>query len=71
MEGPTSESVLTAITADLRKDSERYRSIYNKTVKMLRDFFKWSNTHIRMEEVFGPKKHSKKDRTRSPRNWSK
>ncbi|KAL5777254.1 hypothetical protein ACOSP7_010180 [Xanthoceras sorbifolium] len=60
------ESVLTAITAGLRKDGELYRSIYSKPVKTLRDFYKRSNIHIRLEEAFGPKKHPKKDRSRSP-----
>ncbi|KAL5767713.1 hypothetical protein ACOSQ2_014496 [Xanthoceras sorbifolium] len=71
MESPTDESVLTAITTGLRKDDELYRSIYNRLVKMLWDFYKQSNTHIHMEEACGPKKHSKKDRSKSPQDKSK
>ncbi|KAL5798588.1 hypothetical protein ACOSQ2_003408 [Xanthoceras sorbifolium] len=71
MEIPTDESLLTAITASLQKDGELYRSIYSKPVKTLMDFYKQSNTYIRMEEGFGPKRHSKKDRRRSPRDRSK
>ncbi|KAL5820931.1 hypothetical protein ACOSQ3_022813 [Xanthoceras sorbifolium] len=65
------ESVLTAIIAGLRKDGELYQSIYSKPVKKLRDFYKRSNTHIRMEEAFEPKKHSKNYRSRSPRDRAK
>ncbi|KAL5823503.1 hypothetical protein ACOSQ3_021478 [Xanthoceras sorbifolium] len=71
MESPTDESVLTAITADLRKDRELYWSIYSKPVKTLMDFYKWSNIYIRMEEALGPKKTCNKDRSRSPRDKSK
>ncbi|KAL5759709.1 hypothetical protein ACOSQ2_018547 [Xanthoceras sorbifolium] len=40
-------------------------------MKTLRDFYKRSNTHIDMKEALGPKKHPKKDRSRSPRDRSK
>ncbi|KAL5763047.1 hypothetical protein ACOSP7_019311 [Xanthoceras sorbifolium] len=65
------ESVLTVITAGLRKDGELYRSIYSKPVKTLRDFHKQFNIHICMEEAFGHKKHSKKDKSISPQDTSK
>ncbi|KAL5775886.1 hypothetical protein ACOSP7_013443 [Xanthoceras sorbifolium] len=71
MESPTNDSMLTTITAGLQKDGELYRRIYSKPVKTLRDFYKRSNTHIRMEKAFEPKKHPKKDRNRSLRDRSK
>ncbi|KAL5738354.1 hypothetical protein ACOSP7_031115 [Xanthoceras sorbifolium] len=68
VESPSDDSVLTAIIAGLRKDGELYRSIYNKPVKTLRDFYKRSNTYIRMKEAFGLKKHPKKYRSKSSRS---
>ena len=47
IEDPSDESVLIAISADLRKDVKLYESIYTTPVKDLGEFYERSSKEIR------------------------
>ncbi|XP_052172180.1 uncharacterized protein LOC127788108 [Diospyros lotus] len=56
IEDPSDESVLTAISAGLRKDGKLYENIYRTPIKDLGEFYKRAAKEIRWEEAFGSKK---------------
>ena len=55
IEDPSDESILTAISACLRKDGKLYESIYRSPIKNLGEFYKQATKEIRWEEAFGSK----------------
>ena len=58
---PSDESILTTISAGLRKDGKLYESIYKSPVKDLGEFYERAAKEIRWEETFGPKKQNQKN----------
>ncbi|XP_052197197.1 uncharacterized protein LOC127804377 [Diospyros lotus] len=68
VESPSDESILTAISAGLRKDGKLYESIYKSPVTDLGEFYERAAKEIRWEEAFGSKKpagHREKARSSS------
>ncbi|XP_052171520.1 uncharacterized protein LOC127787500 [Diospyros lotus] len=58
VESPSDESILTAISAGLRKDGKLYRSIYKSPVRDLGEFYERAAKEVWWEEAFGLKKSS-------------
>ncbi|XP_052193954.1 uncharacterized protein LOC127802279 [Diospyros lotus] len=56
VESPSDESILTAISAGLRKDGKLYESIYKSPITDLGEFYERAAKEIRWEEAFGSKK---------------
>ncbi|XP_052206873.1 uncharacterized protein LOC127811205 [Diospyros lotus] len=56
VESPSDESILTAISASLRKDGKLYESIYKSLVTDLGEFYERAAKEIQWEEAFGSKK---------------
>ena len=53
---PLDESILTTISAGLRKDGKLYESIYKSPMKDLGEFYERAVKEIRWEEIFSSKK---------------
>ncbi|XP_052177534.1 uncharacterized protein LOC127791590 [Diospyros lotus] len=55
VESPSDESILTVVSAGLRKDGKLYESIYKSPVADLGEFYERAAKEIRWEEAFGKK----------------
>ncbi|XP_052176661.1 uncharacterized protein LOC127790965 [Diospyros lotus] len=56
VEDPSDESILTTISAGLRKDGKLYERIYRTPIKDLGEFYERASNEIRWEDAFGSKK---------------
>ncbi|XP_052196008.1 uncharacterized protein LOC127803648 [Diospyros lotus] len=55
VESPSDESIITAISAGLRKDGKLYESIYKFSVRDLDEFYERAAKEVRWEEAFSLK----------------